>query len=116
MLAKCANPSCSKSFLHLAGRTAFSARNRPDCTFPGHSVEEVFLAVWKMFHGDDATSNPRRRSEPAGLAEPYRYGPQVRINSVKSRARAISPRRQFSSPQPSHGHIALSHLRAEATV
>jgi hypothetical protein len=82
MLAKCANPSCSASFRHLAGGRLFRLETEPRFpTFNPKETEYFWLcgpcSAWTTLHltelGTVAT---------IGLADALRNGPHVPLNSV----------------------------------
>jgi hypothetical protein len=82
MLAKCANPSCSASFLHLADGRLF--RLETDPPFPSSNTRETeyFWLCGPCSAGTTLRLTQDGKVVATGLADALCNGPYVALNSV----------------------------------
>jgi len=82
MLAKCANPSCSTSFLHLAGGRLFRLETDPALSSSNGRETEYFGLCTQCSAGTTLYLLQDGTVGTIGLADALRNGPYVALNSV----------------------------------
>lgn len=82
MLAKCATPSCSASFLHLAEGTLFRLETETRFPSPDARYTEYFWLCDLCSAGTTIRLAEDGTVVTFGLADPLCNGPHVALNSV----------------------------------
>ncbi len=82
MLAKCANPSCSASFLHLADGRLFRLETEPRFPRPNSRETEYFWLCEACSAGTTLRLTLDGRVVATALADAVCNGPYIALNTV----------------------------------